>query len=193
MDNGWEDKADSQNWRTFYQKLEATRMHCSPYNHVMNTGKPYKIPRSALVVIYTAKLEVLLIERADYPGYWQSVTGSLEAGETPTQTAKREVMEETGIDATQAGVRLANWQQENVYAIYPIWQHRYEPGVSYNTEHVFGLQIPGRMDVTLSAREHLQYVWLPYEKAAPLCFSPTNRDAILDLPRQVETSVNHPR
>ena len=102
-------------------------------------------------------------------------------------------MEETGIDATQEGVRLDDWQQENVYEIYPIWQHRYEPGVSYNTEHVFGLQIPGRMDVTLSAREHLQYVWLPYEKAAPLCFSPTNRDAILDLPRQVETSVNHPR
>ena len=193
MDNGWEDKADSQNWRTFYQKLEATRTHCSPYNHVMNTGKPYKIPRSALVVIYTAKLEVLLIERADYPGYWQSVTGSLEAGETLTQTARREVMEETGIDATQEGVRLDDWQRANVYAIYPIWQHRYEPGVSYNTEHVFGLQIPDRMDVTLSAREHLQYVWLPYEKAAPLCFSPTNRDAILDLPRQIETSVNHPQ
>ena len=155
----------------------------------MNVAKPYKIPRSALVVIYTVKLEVLLIERADYPGYWQSVTGSQEAGESLVQTAMREVMEETGIDATQAGASLADWQQENIYEIYPIWQHRYAFGVSHNTEHVFGLQIPDRVAVTLNASEHLQYVWLPHEKAAPLCFSPTNRDAILDLPRRAATTV----
>ena len=155
----------------------------------MNDAKPYKIPRSALVVIYTAKLEVLLIERADYAGYWQSVTGSQEAGETLAQTAIREVMEETGIDATHAGTSLADWKLENIYEIYPIWQHRYAAGVSHNTEHVFGLQIPDRVAVTLSAREHLQHVWLPCEKAAPLCFSPTNRDAILDLPRRAATSV----
>ena len=150
----------------------------------MNTVKRYKVPQSALVVIHTAKLEVLLIERADRPGYWQSVTGSREADESLLATATREVMEETGIDATQAGASLVDWQQENIYEIYPFWQHRYAPGVSLNTEHVFGLQIPDHVAVTLSAREHLQYVWLPYEKAAPLCFSPTNRDAILDLPRR---------
>ena len=162
----------------------------------MNTVKRYKVPQSALVVIHTAKLEVLLIERADRPGYWQSVTGSQETDESLLATATREVMEETGIDATQAGASLVDWQQENIYEIYPIWQHRYAPGVSLNTEHVFGLQIPDHVAVTLSAREHLQYVWLPYEKAAPLCFSPTNRDAILDLPRRrakfvTEQQANH--
>ena len=159
----------------------------------MNTVKPYKVPRSALVVIHTAKLEVLLIERADRPGYWQSVTGSGEAGETIAQTAIREVMEETGIDSTQTGASLVDWQQVNIYEIYPIWQHRYAPDVTHNTEHVFGLQTPDRIAVTLSVREHLQYVWLPYEKAAPLCFSPTNREAILDLPRRAAASAIEPK
>ena len=144
--------------------------------------KPYKIPRSALVVIYTGDLEVLLIERADYPGYWQSVTGSQEEGETPMQTAMREVMEETGIDTTRYG--LCDWQHKNVWEIYPIWAHRYEPGTTHNTEHVFGLHLPERVNVTLNPREHIQFVWLSYEKAAPLCFSSSNRDAILDLPRR---------
>ena len=149
----------------------------------MPTPKPFKIPRSTLVVIYTAKLEVLLIERADYQGYWQSVTGSQEQGETLAETATREVMEETGINASLFA--LTDWQQKNVYEIYPIWSHRYAPGTTHNTEHVFGLQIPDRVAVTLSAREHLQYVWLPTEKAAALCFSPTNRDAILELPHRM--------
>ena len=144
--------------------------------------KPYKIPRSALVVIYTDDLEVLLIERADYPGYWQSVTGSQEEGETPMQTAMREVMEETGIDTTRYG--LCDWQHKNVWEIYPIWAHRYAPGTTHNTEHVFGLHLPERVNVTLNGREHIQFVWLSYEKAAPLCFSSSNRDAILDLPRR---------
>lgn len=146
------------------------------------SAKPYKIPRSTLVVIHTAKLEVLLIERADHPGYWQSVTGSQDEGESLVETALREVMEETGIDATR--YELSDWQQKNVYAIYPIWLHRYAPGTTHNTEHVFGLQLPDRLSVTLHAREHLQYVWLPYDKAAPLCFSHSNREAILDLPRR---------
>ena len=149
----------------------------------MPTPKPFKIPRSTLVVIYTAKLEVLVIERADYPGYWQSVTGSQEQDEALAETATREVMEETGINASLFA--LTDWQQKNVYEIYPIWSHRYAPGTTHNTEHVFGLQIPDRVAVTLSAREHLQYVWLPTEKAAPLCFSPTNRDAILELPHRM--------
>ena len=148
----------------------------------MSAAKPYKIPRSTLVVIHTAKLEVLLIERADRIGYWQSVTGSQNADETLAGTAAREVMEETGIDTAQ--YVLTDWRQENVYEIYPIWRHRYAPGVTHNTENVFGLQLPARVSVTLHACEHLQYVWLPYDKAAPLCFSPTNRDAILELPRR---------
>jgi dATP pyrophosphohydrolase len=145
--------------------------------------KPYKIPRSALIVIYTAKQDVLLIERADYRGYWQSVTGSQDEDETLEQTAVREVREETGIDATQ--YCLENWQKQNVYEIYAIWRHRYAPGVTHNTENVFGLRLSDRVPVKLSAHEHLQHVWLPYDKAAPLCFSHTNRDAILEIPRRL--------
>lgn len=152
----------------------------------MNEVKPFKIPRSTLVVIYTARLEVLLIERVDYAGYWQSVTGSQEEGETPIQTATREVMEETGIDATRYG--LCDWQHENVWEIYAIWAHRYAPGTTHNTEHVFGLHLADRVPVTLSPREHVQHVWLPYEKAASLCFSSSNREAILDLPRRTATT-----
>ncbi|MEP7155769.1 MAG: dihydroneopterin triphosphate diphosphatase [Betaproteobacteria bacterium] len=147
----------------------------------------YKIPRSTLVVIHTLDSEVLLIERADHPGYWQSVTGSQDAGETLVQTAIREVFEETGIDATRHA--LSDWDKQNIYEIYPIWRHRYAPGITHNTENVFGLLLPGRVPITLSAHEHLQHVWLAYDKAAPLCFSSSNRDAILDLPRRM--SLTH--
>jgi dATP pyrophosphohydrolase len=145
--------------------------------------KPHKIPRSALIVIYTEKQEVLLIERADRRGYWQSVTGSQEEGETLEQTAAREVREETGIDT--AGYCLDNWQQQNVYEIYAIWRHRYAPGVTHNTENVFGLLLSDRVAVALDAQEHLQQVWLPYDQAASLCFSSSNREAILDIPRHL--------
>ena len=154
----------------------------------MSPATPFKTPRSTLVVIHTAKQEVLLIERADRPGYWQSVTGSQEAGESLAQTATREVKEETGIDATLSGLTLTDWQQNNVYEIYPIWRHRYAPDTTHNTEHVFGLQLPDRMNVTLHKGEHLQFAWLPVEKAASLCFSTSNRDAILELPRRLAIS-----
>ena len=153
----------------------------------MNAVKPYKIPRSALVVIYTSKLEVLLIERADRPGYWQSVTGSQDEGEMLAQTATREVMEETGIDATQ--YRLSDWQNRNVYEIYAIWRHRYAPGTTHNTEHVYSLQLQERLPVTVAPREHLQYIWLPWRAAADKAFSWTNADAIRDLPRRLSAAA----
>jgi dihydroneopterin triphosphate diphosphatase len=143
-------------------------------------SKPYKIPRSTLIVIYNEVNEVLLIERADHPGYWQSVTGSQDADETLLETATREVMEETGIDAT--AYALTDWQKQSDYEIYAIWRHRYAPGVTHNTEHIFSLRVTGRVAVKLSPREHLQHVWLPIDKAAAMCFSATNREAILSLP-----------
>lgn len=145
---------------------------------------PYKIPRSVLVVIHTPALEVLLIERADYPGYWQSVTGSLEREDEPLEaTAAREVMEETGIEASR--FRLADWHYRNVYDIYPQWLFRYAPGITRNTEHVFGLEVPERVPVTLAPREHVAYRWLPWREAAQLCFSPSNAAAILKLPEKI--------
>ncbi len=143
----------------------------------------YKIPVSALVVVYTPDLRVLLIERADAPGYWQSVTGSQEAGETLLATATRELREETGIDAADYG-GIEDWRMSNVYEIYPRWRHRYAPGITHNTEHVFALEVPEPVAVRLEPREHRAHQWLPYDEAAAQCFSWSNRDAIRCLPER---------
>jgi len=142
----------------------------------------YKIPVSALVVIHTPKLDVLLLERADRPGFWQSVTGSRNEGETLRDTAIREVFEETGIDATLYA--LEDWNLSNVYEIYPVWRHRYAPGVTRNTEHVFGLQVPEGTPVRLAPREHIASQWVAWKEAAERVFSWTNREAILMLPQR---------
>lgn len=145
-----------------------------------------KIPESVLVVIHTAALEVLLIERADRPGYWQSVTGSLDAPDEPLlDTAARELFEETGIVADGDVIRLRDWHLSNIYEIYPVWRHRYAPGVTHNTEHVFSVEVPREAPIVLSPREHLRHVWLPYLEAADRCFSFSNAEAILQLPRQI--------
>lgn len=141
-----------------------------------------KIPVSTLVVIHTGALEVLLLERADHPGFWQSVTGGQHEGEDLRDTAIREVAEETGLDALRYDLR--EWNLQNVFEIYPVWRHRYAPGVTHNTEHVFGLRLPHAMPVTLSPREHLRYEWLPWREAAERVFSWSNRRAILALPER---------
>lgn len=146
----------------------------------------YKRPVSALVVIYTAALEVLLLERADHPGAWQSVTGSQDEDETIWDTAIREVFEETALDARN--YLFGDWQINNVYEIYALWRQRYAPGTLYNTEHVFGLELPDRLPVQLSQREHLNYKWIPWQEAAELVFSPSNRAAILQLPERMRAN-----
>jgi dATP pyrophosphohydrolase len=197
--------------------------------------KSYKLPESVLVVIHTGDLDVLLIERADRAGFWQSVTGSRDSPREPLrETARREVWEETGIrigdaamafgdeaanvagtaagpDADSSAVaagsgengrlaassgtlsasmpvpdgHLRDWQVSNVYEIYPVWRARYAPGVTKNTEHVFGLLVPRSIAVVLAPREHVASVWLPYREAADRCFSPSNAEAIRQLPRQL--------
>ena len=148
-----------------------------------------KIPESVLVVIHTPALDVLLIARADKPGYWQSVTGSKDLlGEPLIETCVREVGEETGIvigsDAVPL-VALRDWHLANVYEIYPVWRYRYAAGVTHNTEHVFGLTVPAGTAVTLNPREHVDFAWLPWREAADRCFSPSNAEAVLQLPRFV--------
>jgi len=174
---------------------------------VVSESRRFKIPESVLVVIHTPALRVLLIERADKPGYWQSVTGSKNRVDEPlADTCVREVAEETGIRVAAyaapgaasgasvgglAGIAahtvpisaLRDWQLVNVYEIYPVWRHRYAPGVTRNTEHVFGLTVPEGTPITLNPREHLRHQWLPYREAADCCFSPSNAEAILHLPR----------
>lgn len=146
--------------------------------------RPLKIPRSVLVVIHTADLQVLMMERATWPGFWQSVTGSVDHEHEPLrQTAIREVREETGLDAEQ--YRLRDWELAQHFDIFPRHQHRYGPGIRRNEEHVFSLELPRALEVTLAPAEHSAYRWLPWREAATLTPSWTNRDAILALPNRM--------
>jgi dATP pyrophosphohydrolase len=154
---------------------------------VASEPRRFKIPESVLVIIHSPEQEVLLIERADTPGYWQSVTGSKDEPDEPFEaTAAREVEEETGIVVGSPRVprsRLRDWRLRNVYDIYPHYRHRYAPEVSRNTEHVFGLTVPRDIPIVLAPREHVAYCWLPWREAADRCGSASNAEAILQLPR----------
>ena len=144
----------------------------------------YKRPESVLVVLHDGQGRALMLERVSPPGFWQSVTGSLEEGETPFATALREVAEETGI--LLAPEELKDWHTQNEYEIYEHWRHRYAPGVTRNTEHVFSACIPAAGPVRLSAREHRAHRWLPLAEAANLAFSPSNCEALLRLAAETE-------
>lgn len=139
----------------------------------------FKRPESVLVVIHTPDLQILLLERAKHPGYWQSVTGSREQEESFSETACREVAEETGLIIKEAQLRV--WPGENVYEIMPEWRHRYAPDVTHNKERVFSLCLPSTCDIKLSPTEHRAWRWAPAQEAAAACFSASNRDAILAL------------
>jgi dATP pyrophosphohydrolase len=140
----------------------------------------FKLPESVLVVVHTVEAQVLLLERADHPGFWQSVTGSRATADEPLRaTCAREVAEETGL--VVAPEAFDDWQLVHRYAIYPQWRHRYAPGVTDNTEHVFGLRLAAPFAPALAAREHLSHCWLPWREAADRCFSWTNAQAIRRL------------
>lgn len=139
--------------------------------------KKPKIPVSVLVVLHTPELEILLIERAARPGYWQSVTGSIDHMDEPLEdTARREVFEETGIEAEPE--RFVRWNLMRTFEIYPQWRHRFPPGTTHNDEHMFSLEVPRVVPVRLAPEEHTAWIWLPWQEAVEKCFSWTNRDAI---------------
>ena len=141
----------------------------------------FKLPESVLVVVHTAALEVLLLERAANPGFWQSVTGSREPDDADLEaTARRELREETGLTAGT----LTDWRVKNRYEIWPQWRARYAPDVTHNTEHVFGFRVPQITVATLDPAEHTAQLWLPWQQAMDKVFSPSNRDAIWQLSRR---------
>jgi dATP pyrophosphohydrolase len=141
----------------------------------------FKLPESVLVVVHTPALDVLLLERAANPGFWQSVTGSREPDDRDLEaTARRELREETGLSAGT----LTDWRLENRYQIWPQWRARYAPDVTHNTEHVFGFVVPEMTVATLDPAEHIAQLWLPWQQAMEKVFSPSNRDAIGQLPNR---------
>lgn len=146
----------------------------------------FKRPVSVLVVIHTREPEILLLERALHPGYWQSVTGSQEEKESLIETAVREVREETGIIASTTDI--VDWQMTNTFEIFEEWRHRYAPNVRHNEEHVFSLEVGKDTPVHISPAEHIAYCWLDYRSAAAKVFSWSNRDAILQLPKRLDTA-----
>lgn len=150
-----------------------------------NTVQAFKIPISVLVVVYTTNRDVLLLERSDHPGYWQSITGSQNPDESLWQTAVREIKEETGLIADQ--FELIDWRLQNQYEIFLEWRWRYAPGVTHNTEHVFGLELPKIMPISIASREHLSFIWLPWHEAAKKVFSWSNAEAI----RMLETNCSY--
>jgi len=150
----------------------------------------YKNPVSVLVVVHTPDLDVLLLERADRPGFWQSVTGSQDDGESLRETAERELKEETGLDA--ADHALTDWKKENRFEIYRRWRGRYAPGITHNTEHVFGLLVPRPLPVVLEPREHLRHEWLGWREAAEKVFSWSNAEAIRELPERAAALRQRP-
>ena len=165
-------------------------------NPLVSIGK--KIPISVLVVIYSPDQNFLMLERADKPGYWQSVTGSLDSlNETLILAGVRELFEETGLsvkaDLQCQGLAdlskgqsfecnlLRSWPHQTEYKIFAHWQHRYPPGVTHNTEHWFFVCVSEESSIRLNPREHLQYSWMDTEQASSMCFSPSNVTAIKSL------------
>lgn len=162
-----------------------------------SSSAEFKIPESVLVLVHTADLQVLLLERADHPGFWQSVTGSRDSLQEPLiETAARELMEETGITVNESAHprqigSLLDWNFSQVYEIYPHWRYRYAPGVTQNTEHVFSICVPQSITVRLAPREHLQFRWVSWERAAEQCFSWSNARAIRELPARLRQTTEN--
>ena len=136
-----------------------------------------KIPISVLVLIHTKNKEILILKKKNDKDLWQSVTGSLNENETPIQAAKREVFEETGLNAEN----LIDCEKKYIFEIYEMWKHKYEEGTTHNTEHVFKLELDCKTNIKLDENEHSSYEWVSMVKAAEKVFSHTNRQAIFDL------------
>jgi dATP pyrophosphohydrolase len=136
-----------------------------------------KIPISVLVLIYTKKKDILILKKKNNKDLWQSVTGSINKGESLIDAAKREVYEETGLNTDN----IVDCNKNYIFEIYDMWKYKYEDEVTHNTEHVFLLELDDKIDISLDSDEHVSYEWTSRVKAAEKVFSHTNRQAIFDL------------
>ncbi|MEL0102657.1 MAG: dihydroneopterin triphosphate diphosphatase [Gammaproteobacteria bacterium] len=136
-----------------------------------------KIPISVLVLIYTKNKDILILKKNNDKDMWQSVTGSINDGESVDDAAKREVYEETGLNADN----IINCNKQYIFEIYEMWRYKYDDNVTHNTEHVFLLELDERKDIVIDKEEHVSYEWTSRVKAAEKVFSHTNRQAIFDL------------
>jgi 8-oxo-dGTP pyrophosphatase MutT (NUDIX family) len=145
----------------------------------MSKSSVFRRPESVLVIVHTRSLDCLVLERIAPTGFRQSVTGTLGWEETAAQAAAREIREETGLDPA----RLRDSGRSQTFAILPEWRHRFAPDVKENLEHVWYLEVPDRVAVTLNPAEHSAYEWLPLEEAIAKVSSWTNREALERLQR----------
>ena len=136
-----------------------------------------KIPISVLIIVYTKNKNILLLNKKGKDNMWQSITGSLQINEKPLDAAKRELFEETGIVSNN----IIDCKKEHIFEIYEMWRHKYEDGITHNTEHVFKLELDDIIDIKLDSDEHDSFEWASRVKAAEKVFSHTNRQAIFDL------------
>mgnify|MGYP000350726673 FL=1 len=136
-----------------------------------------KIPISVLIIVYTKNKNILLLNKKGKDSMWQSITGSLQINEKPLDAAKRELFEETGIVSNN----IIDCKKEHIFEIYEMWRHKYEDGITHNTEHVFKLELDDIIDIKLDSDEHDSFEWVTRVKAAEKVFSHTNRQAIFDL------------
>jgi dATP pyrophosphohydrolase len=135
-------------------------------------------PESVLVVVCSDDGQVLLLRRVSPFDFWQSVTGSLDAGEYHADAASRELCEETGL--TDEG-QLIDTGTSRTFTIDPRWRHKYASGITENVEHVWRYRLPRTVDITSDPKEHSDWQWLPIDKAIELVWSWTNRDALKQL------------
>ncbi|MDH4049522.1 MAG: dihydroneopterin triphosphate diphosphatase [Gammaproteobacteria bacterium] len=138
----------------------------------------FRRPVSVLIVVYTDAGEVLLLRRSKPFDFWQSVTGSLDAGEKHAQAAARELREETGL-SNEGELRYSGVSRQ--FVIDPRWRHKYQPGIVENVEFEWRYRLPGSVPIRVQGNEHSKFGWFSIDDAIDKVWSWTNREALRQL------------
>jgi dATP pyrophosphohydrolase len=128
--------------------------------------------------VYTDDAKVLLLKRSQPFAFWQSVTGSLEAGESPADAAQRELLEETGLSGDG---QLIVTGAARTFTIDPRWRDRYATNITENTEHEWHYRLPAVVEINIDNSEHSAYRWFDIGDAIDAVWSWTNKEALQSL------------